>query len=196
MKTPPPVAPSAFIVAITSRLRARWLATALATPMPPTRSVVRPTSVRNWLKRSTLRSSAGEAFIRVRISQPACGNWACACFSVAVTAASLELSSGKRRRYCQRTRLPGCSNPVPRNAVSLISTRGPRPSPPASLSGSLVSAARNSIAIFPIVMRSPIFRSSRVNSAGSTAAPKAPAFCANTAASGIAGAVATLPNSG
>ena len=31
------------------------------------------TSVRNWVKRSTLRSSCGEALLRVRISQPASG---------------------------------------------------------------------------------------------------------------------------
>ena len=49
------------MVAIASCLRARWLATALATPTPPTSSAVRATNVRNWLKRSTLRSSCGEA---------------------------------------------------------------------------------------------------------------------------------------
>ncbi len=43
--------------------------TALATPTPPTRSAVSPTSVRYWVKRSTLRSSAGEALVRLRIGQ-------------------------------------------------------------------------------------------------------------------------------
>ena len=52
---------------------------------------------------------------------------------------------GSRSRYCQRTRLPGCRSPVARSAASLMSTRGPRPMPPASLSGSAVSAARSSI---------------------------------------------------
>ena len=63
---------------MTSRLRSRWLFTALATPTPPTSSAVSPTRVRNCVKRSTLRSSAGEALVRVRISQPASGNCALA----------------------------------------------------------------------------------------------------------------------
>ena len=104
---------------------------------------------------------------------------------------------GKRRRYCQRTRLPGCSSPVARSAASLIEharseARCRRRACPARS----VSAARSSIVALPMVMRSPVFRSSRVNSVGSTAAPKAPPFCANSAASGIAGSVATAPNSG
>ena len=38
------------------------------------------------MKRSTLRSSCGEALLRVRISQPASGKSRCACFCNAVTA--------------------------------------------------------------------------------------------------------------
>src|SRR5512141_2562920 len=56
-----------------SRLRSRWLFTALPTPTPPTKSAVRPTMVRNCVKRSTLRSSCGEALLRPRMSQPAAG---------------------------------------------------------------------------------------------------------------------------
>ena len=52
------------MVAIASRLRSRWLFTALATPTPPTSSAVSPTMVRNCVKRSTLRSSCGEALLR------------------------------------------------------------------------------------------------------------------------------------
>ena len=66
------------MVAITSRLRSRWPLTALATPTPPTRSAVSPTSVRYCVKRSTFCSSAGEALLRLRISQPASGKLACA----------------------------------------------------------------------------------------------------------------------
>src|SRR6516225_3857909 len=68
-KMRPPPAPSALRVAIVSRLRAKWLATALATPTPPMSSVARPTSVRNCEKRSTLRSSCGDALLRLRQSQ-------------------------------------------------------------------------------------------------------------------------------
>src|SRR6202044_1113503 len=144
---------SAFMVPITSRLRARWLATALATPTPPIRSVVRPTSVRNWVKRSTLRSSCGEALLRVRISQPASGRSCCTWFCSAVTARSLASAAGRRNRYCQRTRLPGCSRPVARSAASLIKTRGPSPIAPPILSGSLftgVFAGVEGVAVFQI----------------------------------------------
>ena len=71
MKTSRPVAPSALNVAMTSRRRSIWLLTALATPTPPTRSAARPTRVRNWVNRLMVRSSCGEALLRLRISQPA-----------------------------------------------------------------------------------------------------------------------------
>src|SRR5262249_47157100 len=54
--------------------RSRWPLTALATPTPPTSSAVSPTNVRYCVKRSTLRSSDGEALARERTSQPASGN--------------------------------------------------------------------------------------------------------------------------
>src|ERR1700727_631372 len=76
--TVPPEAPSAFMVPMASRLRARCAATALATPTPPTNSVVKPTSVRNCVKRSTLRSSCGDALFRVAASPAGAGDggWA------------------------------------------------------------------------------------------------------------------------
>ena len=86
--TRPPLAPSDLSVAITSRLRSRWLFTALATPTPPTRSAVSPTRVRNWVNRSMLRSSAGEALLRLRTSQPASGS----CFATSAASASAARS--------------------------------------------------------------------------------------------------------
>ena len=77
------------MVAMVSRRRSRWLFTALPTPTPPTSSAVRPTMVRNCVKRSTLRSSCGEALLRLRMSQPASGNCARACAVTALAAASL-----------------------------------------------------------------------------------------------------------
>src|ERR1700729_3205458 len=125
--TVPPEAPSAFMVPMASRLRARWAATALATPTPPTNSVVKPTSVRNCVKRSTLRSSCGDALLRVRTSQPASGNAAWAAFSTAVTARSLLSVGGSRSRYCQSTRLPGCNSPVARGAAPRLGDQQTRP---------------------------------------------------------------------
>ena len=55
--------------------------------------------------------------------------------------------------------------------------------PPASLSGSLVSAARISIVALPMVSRAPGLMPSRASSAGSAAAPKAPSRCASASAS-------------
>ena len=78
MNTLPPVAPSDFMVAMVSRLRSRWPRIAFATPTPPTSSAVRPTSVRYCVKRSMLRSSPGEALLRLRTSQPASGTCALA----------------------------------------------------------------------------------------------------------------------
>ena len=69
--TRPPVAPTAFIVAKSSFLASTKRRTALATPTPPTSSAVRPTRVRNWVKRSRLRWKPGAALARERISQPA-----------------------------------------------------------------------------------------------------------------------------
>ncbi len=68
-----PGAPRLFRVAIEARLRSTKARTALATPTPPTRSAVRPTSVRNWVKRSMLRAKRGSALRRERTSQPASG---------------------------------------------------------------------------------------------------------------------------
>ena len=47
--------------------------------------------VRNWVKRSTSRSRLGEALLRLRISQPACGNAALACAVTARAAASTRV---------------------------------------------------------------------------------------------------------
>ena len=71
-----------------------------------------------------------------------------------------------------------------RSASSLTSSRGPKPMPPASLSGSVVSVARISIVAAPMVMRAPGLRSSRASRVGSAAAPKAPSRVASAAASG------------
>ena len=73
-KIKPPGAPTLFKVAITGRLPSRNDLVAFATPTPPTTRAVRPTSVRNCEKRSTFRVSAGAAFARERIRQPASGN--------------------------------------------------------------------------------------------------------------------------
>ena len=179
--TPAPVAPSAFIVAMTSRLRARWLAPhwRRRRRRPAARS--RPTSVRNWrealdvafeLRRGLVAGADVPAGIRELLAAPAS--------RPTRRRASLASLAGRRSRYCQRTRLPGCNSPLARKAASLISRRGPKPMPPASLSGSLVSAARISIVALPTVMRSPGLRSSRASSAGSAAAPKTPSLCASS----------------
>ncbi len=58
--------------------------------------------------------------------------------------------------------------------ASLIRTRGPRMKPSATRSGSFPMAARTAKSFSPIVSVSPIFRSSRVISSGSTATPWRP----------------------
>ena len=72
--------------------------TAFATPTPPTISAVNPTSVRYWENRSTFCATAGEALVRVRTSQPASGNCACAASATAFTAGSVLPLSGSRTR--------------------------------------------------------------------------------------------------
>ena len=124
-----PVAPSALNVAITSRLRSRWLFTALATPTPPTSSAARPTSVRNWVKRSTLRSSCGEALLRVRISQPACGSAARASSATAWRRASSAVLR-QPQAIVPAHQTARLQQAVARSASSLIRKRGPKPTPP------------------------------------------------------------------
>ncbi len=75
-----------------------WLLTALATPTPPTNSAARPTKVRNWVNRLMVRSSCGEALLRLRISQPASGNAFRTSSISAVAARSSVALSGSFRR--------------------------------------------------------------------------------------------------
>ena len=177
-----PEAPSAFRVAMVSRRRSRWLFTALPTPTPPTSSAVRPTMARNCVKRSTLRSSCGEALLRLRISQPASGN---------ARPRLRRHRFGRRVAGCRwragagdSASAPGCPAAAGRwRATPPRSTmrRGPKPMPPASLSGSLASAARISNVALPMVSRAPCLMPSRVSSTGSATAPKTPLRSASAA---------------
>ena len=90
-----------------------------------------------------LRSSCGEALARVRTSQPASGS---ALRASSMTALARALV-GRVVRQLQRGRssAPGCRAGAGRSragASSLTSKRGPKPTPPASLSGSAIDHAR------------------------------------------------------
>ena len=138
-KTRAPVAPSDFIAAMVSRLRSRWLFTALATPTPPTSKAVNPTSVRNCVKRSTLRSSCGRRVV-ARADFPAgFRQLLLARLDRALAAArSLALFSGKLHAVMSSARgCPAAQAGRAQSASMLINRRGPKPMPPASLSGSL-----------------------------------------------------------
>ena len=80
-----------------------------------------------------------------------------------------------------------------RSAASLMMTRGPKPMPLASLSGSLLMTAVTSMVALPIVSRAPGLRSNRASSVESTAAPNAPSRCASARSSGMSGSSAILP---
>ncbi len=69
--------------------------TPLATPMPPTSSDVRPTSVMNRLVRSTNCTTPGAASWASRMRQPVSGNAARNCFTT--TAMSVPRGSAARR---------------------------------------------------------------------------------------------------
>ncbi len=183
------------MVPMASRLRAKCAATAFATPTPPTSSVVNATRVRNWVKRSTLRSSCGDALSR-RADLP-----------TGVGKGRLRLFVDRRHGAVARVR--GEAQPVlPAHQAAGLDEAGgaqrrladehARPEADAGRepSGSLISAARRSIVALPMVIRSPVFRLSRASSAGSTAAPNAPSFSASSAGSGVSGSLTTLPNSG
>ena len=72
-------------------------------------------------------------------------------------------------------------------------SRGPNEMPLASLSGSLLMTVAISKVALPMVSREPGFRSSRVSSEESTAAPNAPLRSASAADNGMAGSSATVP---
>ena len=140
------------------------------------------------VKRSMLRSSAGEALLRLRTSQPASGTCALAAAIARCTAASLASLPAAAGGSASA---PGCRAAAGRwraSASWLIMSRGPRPKPPADRrSGSEAIAARISMVASPMVMRAPGFRSSRASSSGSAAAPNTPSRAASASASGMAG---------
>ena len=172
--TAPPLAPSALRIARVARLRSTKPCAALATPTPPTTSEISPTSARNSPKRSRSREKSGETFDRVRVSQPASGNAAFASSTNASTTglARRRAAGVSSTRVVQRISEPGWTRPLARSASCEISTRGPRPMPVASRSGSETSSARISKCAAPSSNVSPTLRPSRSSSAGSTAAPK------------------------
>ena len=77
-------------------------------------------------------------------------------------------------RVVHRTSEPGCTSLVASRAACEMSTRGPRPTPVASRSGSLVRTVRRAKLASPMRTTSPSFRLSRASSASSTAAPNIP----------------------
>jgi len=85
---------------------------------------------------------------------------------------------------------------VARKPASLIRKRGPKPMPPASLSGSASTVLRIWKLELPMVTRSPIFSESRASSVESTAAPNAPSRCANRSCIGILGSSVNSPSIG
>ena len=198
--TNPPVAPTLLRVARSLRLRSTKPRTALATPTPPTTRAVRPTRVRNWVKRCRFLSNWGETLERVRISQPASGRAFRACATVSFTFASLAgwpVASGRRvRRLIQRTSEPGWIRPVLRSASTEMITRGPKPTPLASLSGSDFSSARYSKVPSPIRMRSPIRRSSLAARAASATKPGRPLRAESASCKGMTGATSASPMEG
>ena len=138
-----PGAPRAFRIARLIRLRSIAALTALATPTPPTTSDVSPTNVRNCVKRSRLRSNSGETLCRVLISQPAAGNAALASATKRSNAASpVWVGPPRSMRVVNLVNDPGWINPEARRPSRLISNRGAKAKPPASLSGSARSHAR------------------------------------------------------
>ncbi len=153
-KTYEPDAPNAFIAAIVMRFRSTKPRTALAMPLPPTISDVNPIRVRNCVSRSMFLENCGETLVRVRTSQPALGKAVFAASMKRVTSASDATARPRSglivTRVIQRTSPPGCSNPLARSASCERITRGPKPIPAASLSGSLVRNARNSNVALPI----------------------------------------------
>ena len=187
MNTVKPVAPSAFSVAMTSRRRSRWLLTALATPTPPTISAVRPTRVRNWVKRSTLRSSRGEALVRRADFPAGLGQ---------LRAARRRRPPSRRRRLRRCREAAGDSSSAPRCRAAPDRWRAAPPRSRGDAAQSRCrwracrarrSARREARSVRePIVMRAPGLRSSRASKAGSAAAPNTPSRSASASASGCA----------
>ena len=190
-----PVAPIAFRIASVARLRSTKPCAALATPTPPTTSDNNPARVRNSANRSRSRLKSGETLRRERASHPACGKTRLAWPSRARTAASSGAPPAPpmMTRVVQRTRDPGWTSPVASSAACEMRTRGPRPTPVAKRSGSLVSTVRIANFASPMRMTSPSFRFRRASSASSAAAPNAPSFSDNASSSGIDGAKTAAP---
>jgi hypothetical protein len=85
---------------------------------------------------------------------------------------------------------------VARRPASLIKKRGPKPMPPASLSGSASTVLRIWNVAEPMVTRSPVLSDSRASSAGSAAAPNAPSCSPSRSESGSGGASVNCPSIG
>ena len=190
-----PVAPMAFRIASVARLRSTKPCAALATPTPPTTSDSKPASVRNSANRSRSRLNSGETLRRERASHPACGKACLASLMKARTEASSGPPPGPpmMTRVVHRTRDPGWTSAVASRAACEMRTRGPRPTPVAKRSGSLVRMVRIENFASPIRMTSPSFRFSRASSASSAAAPNTPSFSDNASPSGIDGAKTAAP---
>ncbi len=157
------------------------------TPMPPTSSEVRPTSVMNRLVWSMNRATPGAASRASRMRQPVSGNAARSAAMVAGTSAPFASSA---RKWCS-TIEPGCSSPVAGSVARPISTRGPKIEGLATRSGSAVMVPRSTRVALPSRAASPTAACSRDSTSGSTSAPPASA-----AASGCAGSTVGWPSIG
>ena len=129
-----------------------------------------PTSVRNWVKRSTLRSSCGDALLRVRISQPASGNCRLGLLSSAATRAARCVACRQPQPVLPAHQAAGLQQAG--GAQRRLADQHPRAE--ADPAGKLVGFARSARRAVRssrrrCVTRSPGFRSSRVSSAGSAA---------------------------
>ena len=80
-----------------------------------------------------------------------------------------------------------------RSAACEMRTRGPRPTPVAKRSGSLVRMVQIANFASPMRMTSPSLRFRRASSASSAAAPNAPSFSDSASSSGIDGAKTAAP---
>ena len=185
----------ALRMASVARLRSTKPCAALATPTPPTTSDSNPASVRNSANRSRSRVKSGETLRRERASHPACGKARLASARRARTAASSGAppAPSMMTRVVHRTSDPGWTSPVASRAACEMRTRGPRPTPVANRSGSLVRMVRMANFASPMRMTSPSFRFSRASSASSAAAPNTPSFRTARRSSGIDGAKTAAP---
>ena len=96
-------------------------------------------------------------------------------------------------RVVHRISEPGWISFVASRAACDMSTRGPRPTPVASRSGSLTSSVRRTKFVSPMRMTSPSLRLRRANSASSTAAPNIPSRSPSASSSDMGGAKTAWP---